>query len=117
MKQPRIALALILLCTSPGSAAALLSRQAAIETLAQLHAWGDLCRNWTEDGDAVAAFMLSQEIVTDDRYAAIYGPAREKAESAATRSGDSREACSKAVEWFGPNGSKVRNLLTLKEIH
>lgn len=99
---------------SSAQAGSLLSRETAISWIAEAHAWGDLCRNWQVDFDAMSRFMLDQEIIIDDRYRAIYAPAREKAKREATRSGDPRQACDHALDLFGPAGSKIRGLMVRK---
>jgi hypothetical protein len=79
--------------------------------IAEAHTWGDLCRNWSLDNDAIDAFLLGQELRLDDQYREIYAPAREKAEAAVAKTTSARAACDHALDLYGPQGSKIPGLL------
>ena len=90
-----------------------LSTAEVADIMAELHAYGDNCRNWSENLEATTFLFLSNELKTDDRYRVEYAKARGKHWPAANGL-PPREACSIAVERFGPEGRRVPGLLKLK---
>ncbi len=109
-----IGLAIVLALASGAEARPrFLSTAEVADIMAELHAYGDNCRNWSEDSDATMVLFVSNELKTDDRYRVEYAKARAKHWPAANRLMP-REACSIAVERFGPHGRRAPGLLKLK---
>ena len=104
---------LALIVFNPGAAPAatpLMKAGAAIGLIAEAHAWGDFCGQWKIDVNVEADFLQAQEIVRDANFASAYAPAFAKAQTSALKAGSARDACAKALEWFGPNGSRLPDL-------
>jgi len=106
--------ALVVSAPALAGAKVLMKPEIVVGMIAEAQAWGDLCRNWTVDSDAVDTFLLSQDMRFDDRYRELYEPARERAEAAVAKSSDARAACDHVLELYGPQGRKMAGLIKPK---
>ena len=75
--------------------------------------FGDLCNRWTLDTNSLSRFLAYNDMKIDDEYSRQVMANRVRLKATIGKL-PSRDGCEAAVAAFGPNGSKVANLLTLR---
>jgi hypothetical protein len=81
-----------------------------VHMMARLIAYGELCSDWAPDPSAITALFHARGVTLDDPMRNQLAELRERFTADAGRLTPA-SACKVALRWFGPAGTRARNLL------
>ena len=113
LKFPGILGAVTVLLACVCKADTLIPLETAIDTIAAEIEFDGVCHDWTMNDNDLAKFMIVNNVRVNDSYRELLRPARYKYNAMLGRLGP-QKACERAIEFFGPKGTKIPGLLAPK---